>query len=497
MLSSLHTKVFSLKRLSIFQVSMLVLGFLLVCRIFAMYFVPLNDSTEARYGEIARIMQASGNWVTPMHMDGVPFWAKPPLSTWTSALSIKLFGLNEFAVRFPALLFSIGILWLVFSFVKKHSGESVATLATLVLAGSIYFYLDAGTVMTDPSLLFCTTLMEISFWQAVVNRNHKFEYWFFIGAGLGLLAKGPVALVLVGMPIFIWVLWRKQWRALWQNLPWIKGVLLMLLIALPWYVMAELRTPGFLNYFIVGEHIKRFLQPGWNGDLYGYAHLAPYGMIWVYALMGIFPWTIPLLIWLPKQVKKLPALTSDNDGWASYLLLCFCIPLLFFTFASNIIYPYVFPSLPTFAIWFAEMMQRSKFLDKKKSTFVLLATISGSIFLALTIVFILKPELVAKSQDRVVAAFESQNPDAKSHLIYWTIRPDYSAQFYSEGRALGVHDVQALCKALSEKEVNYLALETSEINNIAADILAQLQEITKVKVLSQNFTIYKSKAIRC
>ena len=79
---------------------------LFVLRGFLNAYVPLMDKTEARYAEIARIMEETNNWITPQIDYGVPFWAKPPLSTWLSALSIKTFGVNEFAVRFPYLIIS-------------------------------------------------------------------------------------------------------------------------------------------------------------------------------------------------------------------------------------------------------------------------------------------------------------------------------------------------------------------------------------------------------
>ncbi|MEN3809069.1 phospholipid carrier-dependent glycosyltransferase, partial [Chromobacterium piscinae] len=69
---------------------------LLAIRLLAMWAIPLTDTTEARYAEIARKMLETGNWVTPLHDYGVPFWAKPPLSTWLSAASMGLFGVNEF-----------------------------------------------------------------------------------------------------------------------------------------------------------------------------------------------------------------------------------------------------------------------------------------------------------------------------------------------------------------------------------------------------------------
>ena len=288
-----------------------VLLFLLACRLIAMCLIPLNDSTEARYGEIARIMLETGDWITPMQSVGVPFWAKPPLSTWFSASSMWLFGVNAFAARIPSLILSLGILWLVWDASRKRSGIYAAWVSVLVLAGSLFFFLNAGTVMTDPALLFCTTLSLFSFWHAMANQHKAWGYLFFTGLGLGLLAKGPIALVLTGMPIFVWVLLHNRWREMWQSLPWIIGGLLMLAIALPWYALAEIKTPGFINYFIVGEHFHRFIDPGWGGDKYGFAHKAHYGMIWVYAALGFLPWTVVGVIGLTKRIRYLTVLFQD------------------------------------------------------------------------------------------------------------------------------------------------------------------------------------------
>jgi len=415
------------------------LFFLVVCRLLAMYFMPLNDSTEARYGEISRIMLETGNWVTPMHYYGEPFWAKPPLSTWFSAFSMKLFGVNALAVRLPALVLSMIVLWLVGGLSQARDGNKVAVSVVLVLAGTVYFFLDAGAVMTDPSLLCCTTLILVSFWRVMADPSRLWGYLFFVGVGLGLLAKGPVALVLTGIPIFFWVLLHKKWHALWKNIPWVSGLLLTLLIALPWYLLAESRTPGFLNYFLVGEHVSRFMQPGWTGDKYGFAHEAPFGMIWAYALLGMLPWSIIGLVWLVRQVKKIPALYQDKDGWVSYLVLATFLPLLFFTFAGNIIYPYVFPSLPTFALLFVELANRTHSLtDRNLRYLVRFASITGFVFLLVTLAFVFMPERVEKSQKRVIEQWKNQHPTANSRLIYWTkkttIRLNFTRQVVRKRR---------------------------------------------------------------
>ncbi len=472
--------------------SYMVLFFLLISRLLAMYFIPLNDSTEARYGEIARIMLETGNWVTPMQECGIPFWAKPPLSTWLSALSMMMFGVNEFAARLPSLLLSIGILGMIWDLAKKRNGSQVAMLATLVLAGSLFFFLNAGTVMTDPSLIFCTTLSLVAFWHAVVTKNKLWGYVFFAGLGLGLLAKGPVAVVLTGMPIFFWVLRHKQrWIAFWQQLPWFSGILLLFLIAAPWYVMAEHRTPGFINYFIVGENVHRFLDPGWTGDKYGFAHSAPLGMIWIYALLGIFPWSIIVFSWLVRHAKALPALCKDKDGWVSYLLLCTLVPLIFFTFSSNIIYPYVFPSLPFFALLFAELANRGHLDLKVQNRWVWCAAITGFFFLAASVLIVFKPEWITNTQYKIVKAYKNQMSSSESKLIYWAPKTAFSAQFYSAGKSVSTLDPKELRQLLSNNVDDYVVVKIEYVKSIPNDVLVQLTEVTTISMLKGQFVLFR------
>ena len=130
---------------------------------------------------------------------------------------------------------------------------------------------------------------------------------FFVGLAIGLLAKGPLALVIALPPVAGWILLTSQWRRSWKSLPWITGTLLMLALALPWYLAAENKTPGFLDYFIVGEHWKRFTVRGWKGDLYGNAHSKTPGTIWLYLLLVTFPWclgffAVPFRRW--RNVQK-------------------------------------------------------------------------------------------------------------------------------------------------------------------------------------------------
>jgi 4-amino-4-deoxy-L-arabinose transferase-like glycosyltransferase len=132
---------------------------------------------------------------------------------------------------------------------------------------------------------------------------------------LGLLAKGPIIIILTGPPIFIWCLLGKnrfkdlftklgknRFKDLFTKLPWLLGLLITALVALPWYYLMEQRSPGFIDYFIVGEHFKRFVVSGWTGDLYGTGHSQPKGMIWLFLLAFAFPWVQVVQKYFKKQM---------------------------------------------------------------------------------------------------------------------------------------------------------------------------------------------------
>ena len=174
-------------------------------RFLSLPFTPLTDETEARYAEIGRFMAESGNYLTPM-LNDAPFWGKPPLSFWCTAISFKIFGVNDFAAHLPHFLFLMASAVMLYFFVRRWHGEltgAVAVAALLIMPAFLYL---AGGVMTDPALAFCTTLCMVSFYDAIFGKEKFWGYLFFVGLALGLLAKGPITVVLVGFSIFIWTL---------------------------------------------------------------------------------------------------------------------------------------------------------------------------------------------------------------------------------------------------------------------------------------------------
>ena len=186
-----------------------------------------------------------------------------------------------------------------------------------------------------------------------------------------MLAKGPVALVLVGLTVGLWIMLTRRWR-LAIELPWIAGPALFLAVAAPWYLLAERATPGFLWYFLVNENFLRYLVNNY-GDCYGWGRLRPYGTIWLMLLLALLPWTVLVAATLIKSARagtlrifrqfrwsdprpalsalaRLPGELGQSDPWLAYVLIWGLTPPLFFTLARQIVWTYVLPGLPGLAI---------------------------------------------------------------------------------------------------------------------------------------------------
>ncbi|MGB1239329.1 MAG: ArnT family glycosyltransferase [Pseudomonadales bacterium] len=410
----------------------------LALRLLSLGLYPLQDTTEARYAEMARIMVETGNWLTPMFDYEVPFWGKPPLFSWLSALGFSLFGVNEFAARLPHLILAVSALWLLAQFATRagflSGGEarrSEQWLCCAVLASSAVFFLIGAAVMTDSALLLAITLSMSAFllhWQRSDKSSMGWGYLFFVGLALGSLAKGPLALVLVGISIVLWLLPGGRWRQLPHCLPWLSGTALYLALTLPWYIAAEVATPGFLQYFIIGEHFLRFVETGWQGDLYGTAHSQPRGKIWLLWCMATLPW-IPLFMWqLARRARRYEGPQVRLTEGSTYYLVCWMLsPLLLFTFAGNILWSYVLPAVPAFALLLV-VFQRQTPLPERC---YLAGGITPVLFTILLVVFAFGG---GKTSEKPLVQTWRAVSGEHAPLTYLEHRP-FSARFYSAGTA--------------------------------------------------------------
>jgi len=462
-----------------------LVGLAVVMRLVAMAALPLMDTTEARYGEIARKMMSLNDWVTPWHDWGVPFWAKPPLPFWISAASMKLLGVSEFAARLPHLLCGVAIAWMGWRFARTWLGRRDATLGTAVMTASAVFFASVGAVMTDTALVLTTFWIATSFWAALhapdAAKRRRQAWWLAVAAGLGLLAKGPVSWVLPGMGLFVWAFWERRWGDIWRAIPWGRAVLLSLAIAVPWYVLAEMRTPGFIDYFIVGEHFHRFLTPGWKGDLYGHAHEYKPGTIWVFTLLALVPWTIiaPLAAWCWRKTPvaaAAPRAGALERSLSRYLWLQALLPLIFFTAARNIIWPYALPSLPFFALllgrWFA---RRSPTAER----WVCAGLVVPVVLIGAGMAYLFKSHRVDELSARDLARrFDAVARPDEPLLYVQTTRP-FSANFYTAGRAVELHTLDEVLKHQRPDDLHglYIAIAPKQESELAGAGLEIVQRL--------------------
>ncbi|WP_372076798.1 ArnT family glycosyltransferase [Vibrio sp. 10N.222.51.C12] len=401
----------------------LLIGALLI-RLVTLGFYPLMDTTESRYGEMARMMVETGNWLTPLFDYGIPFWGKPPLFTWMSAASVEMLGLSEFALRLPHWIAGVLVVW-ASAWVAKKNGYN-PLVAALVLSTTLVFSISAGAVMTDMALTVGLTLAMVGFYQCWRGKT-LWGYVGFAGLAIGLLAKGPVTIVLFGLAVFPWMVIQHgivgAFVELWRRFPLVKGTLLMLVIALPWYILAERATPGFIDYFIVGEHYKRFVEPGWTGDLYGSGHQEPKGKIWFFWLLAVLPWSLILPIMMMVRAKFGLEQAKKNQGFTSFAIWWALAPLILFSLSSNILPTYVLPGTPAVALLIAI------FWKQKDTIWVSISALIVPIAL-IAATYLLATGKVADNSDKAI--FETVDPDISAFYVY---PRSYSGQYYSNGKA--------------------------------------------------------------
>lgn len=462
-----------------------LLAVVVALRLLTLGLYPLTDTTEARYAEMARKMLDSGNWLTPMFEVGVPFWGKPPLSFWLSALPMAVAGVSEFTARLGPLLATVGVLALLWQWQPfsnqgdaRNASKNIANYGTGIAASLIFIstplgFIASGAVMTDMAMVAGTTLSMVGFWRTVsteaVGGRPWWPWLFFVGQAIGLMAKGPVAAVLSGLALGSWVVcraWQRSWRetlqTLWQRLPWLRGLALVAVLVLPWYVLAEQATPGFLRYFIVGEHWHRFTQSGWKGDLYGVAHAQPKGRIWLFALASTLPWVLAASWWAVKRRRM--ASVFHGTGELAYLLCWALAPCVFFTLSGNILPAYVLPGLPAFALLVARLALAEVGV---RLHLALLAVCALAAPLTFTALVLGAPEKFDAFSDE--ALLRGVPPD---RIVYLFERPD-SGMFYTQGQARLLTSPEAIRISLGDPHVQRLLLPKGRLTDWQATLAAQ------------------------
>lgn len=301
----------------------------------------LNEPDEGRYAEIGREMAEGDSWLVP-HLNGIPQFQKPPFIYWATALSFKVFGLNEWAARLPSALAALGTLLLTWSIGRTLFGRREAALAVLVLVSSLEFFVMARLLTPDMTMTFWITTAMCCLVKRVRGGGGPLWNWLFFAAmGLGFMTKGPMALIVPASGALAWQ-WAARRSGAGFRVPWVRGMALALALALWWFVTLSVTDPALFRYFAGDELVQRF-GSGHHG------RSKPWWFFFAVLPAGAFPWTFLLgalvveraLAWR-KGVKPSPV------GW--FLLGWVVPPFVILSFSGSKLPTYILPLFPALAL---------------------------------------------------------------------------------------------------------------------------------------------------
>ncbi len=316
---------------------------------------PLWEPDEARYAEIPREMIASHDWLTP-HLNGVLYFEKPPLQYWMSAVSLKLFGLHDWAARLPLAVATAILLWCAWRLAKRLGARGpiwAAVMAATTLLGFI-----VGQILTLDALF--SAFVVFTFVAAVEavsvemagGSPRKWLLLEFAAMSLAFLTKGLAAAVLPGGALLFSLFFVKGrpalrkavLRTLFDPLGWILAIAL----TAPWFVLVNRANPGHASFFFLHEHFARFLtheaqrQGSDNPVLDKFYFLVILGA-------GLLPWLSASLVGLKRgwAFVRAKGPEAEEGGLHRWIVgatwMAFAWPFVFFTISGSKLPPYILP----------------------------------------------------------------------------------------------------------------------------------------------------------
>lgn len=335
----------------------------------------LVDETEPLFAEAARQMVRTGDWITPF-FNGETRFDKPPLIYWLQAINYRLIGVNPWAVRLPSALSALGLVGFCF-YTLLHFGDlpnpsytpsrfrapglsrrpqdwfwSCAWLGAAMTALNLetIFWARLGT--TDMLLNTCMGIALLAFFWGYGQPERPVQQrrWFWAGygfLGLAVLAKGPIGVLLPGLIIGSFSLYLGNFRQVFRELRLLRGMVILLVITLPWYFLVTLANGrNFINSFFGYHNLERFAEVVNQ-------HSGPWYFYLVVILAGFAPWSV----YLPAAIARLHLLRRhfwrQQPRTAQLGLLAgfwFLVILVFFSIATTKYFSYVLPLIPAAAI---------------------------------------------------------------------------------------------------------------------------------------------------
>ena len=334
--------------------------------------LPLIDPDEGRYIEIPREMLERGDFVTPT-LNYVKYFEKPPLHYWLNALSLSVFGENEFAARFAGTLCGLLTVLVVYHLGRRLMGRRSGLYGAILLGTAAGFLVQSRINFTDMTLTFFLTSAFACFALAerdAESRKARYYYLFYLFMALAVLAKGLIGIVLPGAVIFLYLLLTRRWGVL-REMRLCSGGALFLLVCAPWFVLISLRNPEFPQFFFIHEHFQRFLTKVHHR----------YQPLWFFlpVLAGtLLPWSL----FVPAALRK-GWQERGSQSQTLFLLLWAGVIFAFFSKSDSKLVPYILPVFPPLALlvgnWFARGGSARSLRWHASGTGALLVLLGGAV----------------------------------------------------------------------------------------------------------------------
>jgi 4-amino-4-deoxy-L-arabinose transferase-like glycosyltransferase len=308
----------------------------------------LIGADEPRYAQIAREMLARHDWVTPT-LGGAAWLEKPPLYYWQAMAAYAVFGVSDWAARLPSAFDATLLVLAIYFFFRKLRPETAGG-AGLMAASTAAIVGYARAASTDMPLAAMFIIAMLAWWTWFESGRRVWLLGFYGFLALATLAKGPVAPVLAGVVVLAFAIVRREGKILVRTLE-PSGILVFFAVALPWYVLVQIRNPQFFRVFILQHNLARF---GSNV----FHHPEPFWYYLPVTLLGWVPWAvfvIAALIWAIRHYRD-----KDHDPLNTFLVIWIFFVLIFFSFSQSKLPGYVLPAIPAGAVLLANYLYEKR-----------------------------------------------------------------------------------------------------------------------------------------
>lgn len=368
----------------------------------------LNEPDEGRYAELGREMAEGGSWLVP-HLNGFEHLQKPPLIYWSTAISIKLLGNNEWAARMPSALAACGILLLTMAIARRLWNEERARMTAVILVATLHFFVLARMLTPDMLMSFFIT-------AAIAALVYERRWLFFVMMGLGFLTKGPMAFVVPLSAALGFYLARNPSLPR-IRFPWLRGMLMALLIGLSWFILLAILKPSLFEYFWRSELVDRFASTK-------HGRSKPFWFFAPVLIGGLLPWTylVPGLIrqtWQRVRAKQVTRAQGLLLGWT-------LLPLVILSLSGSKLVTYVLPLAPAFALAFS-----SRFTELRKVNRVAIPAIVVLLTTAGLAPW-MNPWLGQQADVRSLARTIQKQPHADTATVFACAVRAHGLEFYLE-----------------------------------------------------------------